>query len=111
MTDKIFKMIKDNEVKFVDFRFTDPKGKWQHTAQTVESVDEDLLNNGIMFEGSTTLQKIISWGCAVNGSNTAVLRSGLSIISDSLIDFQPDIDEPSNIIPLFNKSSSTLSTV
>ena len=26
MTDKIFKMIKDNEVKFVDFRFTDPKG-------------------------------------------------------------------------------------
>ena len=53
MTDKIFKMIKENEVKFVDFRFTDPKGKWQHTAQTVESVDEDLLNNGIMFDGSS----------------------------------------------------------
>ena len=38
MTENIFKMIKENEVKFVDFRFTDPKGKWQHTAQTVESV-------------------------------------------------------------------------
>ena len=49
MTEKIFKMIKDNEVKFVDFRFTDPRGKWQHTAQTVESVDEDLLTKGIMF--------------------------------------------------------------
>ena len=53
MTEKIFKMIKDHEVKFVDFRFTDPKGKWQHTAQTVESVDEDLLTNGIMFDGSS----------------------------------------------------------
>ena len=53
MTEKIFKMIKENEVKFVDFRFTDPKGKWQHTAQTVESVDEELLNNGIMFDGSS----------------------------------------------------------
>ncbi len=53
MTEKIFKMIKDNEVKFVDFRFTDPRGKWQHTAQTVESVDEDLLTNGIMFDGSS----------------------------------------------------------
>ncbi len=53
MTEKIFKMIKDNEVKFVDFRFTDPRGKWQHTAQTVESVDEDLLTKGIMFDGSS----------------------------------------------------------
>ena len=53
MTEKILKMIKENEVKFVDFRFTDPRGKWQHTAQTVESVDEDLLNNGIMFDGSS----------------------------------------------------------
>ena len=36
--ENILKMIKDNDVKFVDFRFTDPKGKWQHTAQTVSSV-------------------------------------------------------------------------
>ena len=46
---KVLKMIKDKEVKFVDLRFTDTKGKWQHTAQTVESVDEDLLKKGIMF--------------------------------------------------------------
>ena len=58
MTEKIFKMIKENEVKFVDLRFTDPKGKWQHTAQTVESVDEDLLKNGIMFDGSSFLDEI-----------------------------------------------------
>ncbi len=29
---KVLEMIKENDVKYVDFRFTDPKGKWQHTA-------------------------------------------------------------------------------
>ena len=49
----VLKTIKDKEVKFVDLRFTDTKGKWQHTAQTVQSVDEDLLTKGIMFDGSS----------------------------------------------------------
>ncbi|MBT5413222.1 MAG: hypothetical protein HOK81_01345, partial [Rhodospirillaceae bacterium] len=39
----VLKMIEENGVKFVDLRFTDPKGKWQHTAQAVATVDEDLL--------------------------------------------------------------------
>ena len=75
MTEKIFKMIKDNEVKFVDFRFTD-LGNGNILAQTVESVDEDLLKNGIMFDGSS-----ISGWKSINESdmilkpdlNTAVL--------------------------------------
>ena len=37
----VLEMMKDNEVAYVDFRFTDPRGKWQHTAQTKESVNED----------------------------------------------------------------------
>ena len=36
-------MIKDKEVKFVDLRFTDTKGKWQHTAQTSSTIDENTL--------------------------------------------------------------------
>ncbi len=51
--DKVLQMIKDNEVKYVDFRFTDPKGKQQHVAQHVSTVDEDLLEEGIMFDGSS----------------------------------------------------------
>ena len=47
---KVMKMIKDKEVKFVDLRFTDTKGKWQHTAQTVETINEDTFKDGIMFE-------------------------------------------------------------
>ncbi|MGC2855442.1 type I glutamate--ammonia ligase [Novispirillum sp. DQ9] len=50
---KVLDMIKENDVKYVDFRFTDSKGKWQHTAQHVSTVDEDLLSEGIMFDGSS----------------------------------------------------------
>ena len=42
----ILKMIEENDASFVDFRFTDPRGKWQHTAQTSSSVDEKLLSLG-----------------------------------------------------------------
>ena len=50
---KVLELIKENDVKYVDFRFTDPKGKWQHTAQHVCTVDEGLLTEGIMFDGSS----------------------------------------------------------
>ena len=38
-------MISDNDVAFVDFRFTDPRGKWQHTAQTVGTVGEEVFED------------------------------------------------------------------
>ncbi|KAF0222728.1 MAG: hypothetical protein FD176_2405 [Rhodospirillaceae bacterium] len=50
---KVLEMIKENDVKYVDFRFTDPRGKWQHTAQHVSTVDEDMLTEGLMFDGSS----------------------------------------------------------
>ena len=37
--------IADNDVRHVDFRFTDPRGKWQHTTQYHTTVDEDLLSD------------------------------------------------------------------
>lgn len=50
---KVFDLIKENEVEYVDFRFTDTRGKWQHTAQHISTVDEDLFKDGIMFDGSS----------------------------------------------------------
>ncbi|MDA8232690.1 MAG: type I glutamate--ammonia ligase [Magnetospirillum sp.] len=50
---KVLEMIKENDVKYVDFRFTDPRGKWQHTAQHVSTVDAEMLTDGIMFDGSS----------------------------------------------------------
>ncbi len=50
---KVLEMIKENDVKYVDFRFTDPRGKWQHTAQHVSTIDAATLAEGIMFDGSS----------------------------------------------------------
>ena len=51
--EKVLKILKDKEVKYVDLRFTDTKGKWQHTAQTVNTIDESTFKDGIMFDGSS----------------------------------------------------------
>tara|TARA_B100000686_G_scaffold71937_1_gene77662 strand:- start:1647 stop:3089 length:1443 start_codon:yes stop_codon:yes gene_type:complete len=51
--DDVVSIIKENNVEFIDFRFTDSKGKLQHTAQHVDTVDEDILTEGILFDGSS----------------------------------------------------------
>ncbi|MGC6328729.1 type I glutamate--ammonia ligase [Rhizorhabdus sp. FW153] len=49
----ILKMIKDQEIEWVDLRFTDPKGKWQHLTMCAGVVGEDELTDGFMFDGSS----------------------------------------------------------
>ncbi|MFT5539166.1 MAG: glutamine synthetase, partial [Alphaproteobacteria bacterium] len=74
---KVLQMIKDNDVKYVDFRFTDPKGKWQHTAQAVCTVDEDMLTDGIMFDGSS----IAGWK-AINESDMTLMPDLTTAVMD-----------------------------
>ena len=50
---QVLAMIKEKDVKFVDFRFTDPRGKWQHTARMASATDEDTFADGVMFDGSS----------------------------------------------------------
>ncbi|WP_445503977.1 type I glutamate--ammonia ligase [Microvirga sp. G4-2] len=64
----VLKAIKDNDVKYVDFRFTDPRGKWQHVTFDVSMVDEDLFADGIMFDGSS----IAGWK-AINESDMTLM--------------------------------------
>ncbi|MEC7489369.1 MAG: type I glutamate--ammonia ligase [Pseudomonadota bacterium] len=71
------KMIEDNNVKFVDFRFTDPRGKWQHTAQAVNTVDDDMLTDGIMFDGSS----IAGWK-DINESDMTLLPDCSTAVMD-----------------------------
>ncbi len=52
-TEKVFELIKKHDVQYVDFRFTDPRGKWHHTAQALATIDEDTFVDGIMFDGSS----------------------------------------------------------
>ncbi|MFA5952697.1 MAG: type I glutamate--ammonia ligase [Hyphomicrobium sp.] len=48
----VLKLIKDKDVKFVDLRFTDTKGKMQHVTADVSCVDEDMFE-GYAFDGSS----------------------------------------------------------
>ena len=50
---KVMQLIKDNEVKFVDFRFTDTKGKEQHVSVPISAFDEDKFEEGQAFDGSS----------------------------------------------------------
>ena len=49
----VMKMVKDEEVKFVDFRFTDTRGKEQHVTVPVSHFDEDKFSSGHAFDGSS----------------------------------------------------------
>ena len=49
----IVKRIKDEEIEWVDLRFTDPKGKWQHLTMVAGVLGEDELEEGLMFDGSS----------------------------------------------------------
>jgi len=49
----VLKMIKDDDVDYVDLRFTDPRGKLQHVTLMSDQVDEDFLEEGFMFDGSS----------------------------------------------------------
>ncbi|KAA2312685.1 type I glutamate--ammonia ligase [Pseudooceanicola sediminis] len=51
--DKVLKLIKDEDVAYVDIRFTDPRGKLQHVTVVADLVDEDFLEEGFMFDGSS----------------------------------------------------------
>jgi glutamine synthetase len=66
MTDikTILKIIKENDISYVDLRFTDPRGKLQHVSQHVSTIDEESLSDGFMFDGSS----IAGWK-AINESD------------------------------------------
>ena len=50
---KALKLIKDEEIEYLDIRFTDPKGKLQHVTLVTDLVDEDFFEEGFMFDGSS----------------------------------------------------------
>ena len=51
--DKMLKTISDENVEYVDIRFTDPRGKLQHVTVMSDQVDADFIDEGFMFDGSS----------------------------------------------------------
>ncbi|MFC7332129.1 type I glutamate--ammonia ligase [Rhodocista pekingensis] len=96
---KVFDLIKEHDVKYVDFRFTDPRGKLQHTAQHVSTVDEDMFADGVMFDGSS----IAGWK-AINESDMTLMPDASTAVMDPfsaqpLLTVFCDVYEPSTGLP------------
>ena len=93
--ENVLKKIKDDEIPFVDFRFTDPRGKWQHLTMDAKMVDADLFAEGVMFDGSS----IAGWK-AINESDMALMPDADTAVMDPFM-AQPtlaifcDVAEPS----------------
>ena len=51
--DTVLKLIKEEDIDYVDIRFTDPRGRLQHVTIVSDLVDEDFLEEGFMFDGSS----------------------------------------------------------
>ncbi|SFF22121.1 L-glutamine synthetase [Fontimonas thermophila] len=91
----VLKMIKEKEVKFVDFRFCDTRGKEQHVTVPAHAVDEDVLTTGKMFDGSS----IAGWK-GINESDMILMPDPATayidpFFEDSTLVLTCDVIEPS----------------
>ena len=93
----VIKMINDNDVKFVDFRFTDTRGKEQHVSVPASTVEEDVFETGKMFDGSS----IAGWK-GINESDMILMPDADTAIvdpffGDTTLNLRCDILEPSTM--------------
>jgi glutamine synthetase len=93
----VFKMIKENEVEFVDLRFADMLGKQHHLTFPAHAVDDSLFEDGKMFDGSS----IAGWK-GINESDMVLLPDADTAIidpfmADKTLLLQCDVLEPSTM--------------
>ncbi len=99
MSEKTLKMIKDNDAKWVDLRFTDPRGKEQHTTFPAAVVDAEFFQNGAMFDGSS----VAGWK-GINESDMILLPDDSTAVldpfaEDNTVNVRCDVIEPSTMQP------------
>lgn len=87
MSDNVLKMIQDNGVKFIDYRFTDTHGKEQHVSCPAHTLDADVFTEGKMFDGSS----IAGWK-GINESDMIMMPDASTAVMD------PFTDEPTLIL-------------
>ena len=94
----VLNMIKEKDVKFVDFRFTDTQGKEQHVSVPSHTIDEDVLLEGKMFDGSS----IQGWK-GINASDMILMPDCDSHVIDPFceevtLNLRCDIIEPTDML-------------
>lgn len=93
----VLKMMQDNDVRFVDFRFTDTRGKEQHVTLPSHEVNEGVFESGKMFDGSS----IAGWK-GINESDMVLMPEPDTAVmdpffSDPTLILRCDILEPSTM--------------
>ncbi len=97
MSDHVLHIIKKNNIKFIDFRFTDTHGKEQHVSVPAKTVDSLTFREGKMFDGSS----IAGWK-GINDSDMILMPDPNSAVLDPFTDeatliITCDIVEPSTM--------------
>lgn len=95
--DNVLKMIQENDVKFVDFRFCDTRGKEQHVTFPAHTIDEDTFEEGNMFDGSS----VAGWK-GINESDMILMPDPSTAVLDPFFDdttliLRCDIIEPKDL--------------
>ena len=97
MSERTLNLIKDNDIRWVDLRFTDTRGKEQHVSIPASQVDEDFFEDGKMFDGSS----IAGWK-GINESDIILMPDDSTSIIDPFTDdataiLRCDVVEPSTM--------------
>ncbi len=105
--ENVLKLIKDDDIQFVDLRFTDTRGKWQHVTFDKGQIDEGFFENGSMFDGSS----IAGWK-PINESDMVLMPDPDTAIIDPFFQARTlsltcDILEPEDMSPYNRDPRST----
>ncbi|WP_375056452.1 glutamate--ammonia ligase [Zobellella sp. DQSA1] len=95
--ENVLAMIKEHDVKFIDLRFTDTKGKEQHVSIPVNQINEDFFEDGKMFDGSS----IGGWK-TINESDMVLMPDPATAVmdpftEDATLNIRCDVLEPSTM--------------
>lgn len=95
--ENVLALIQEHEVKFVDLRFTDTKGKEQHISIPAHQIDADFFEEGKMFDGSS----VAGWK-GINESDMVMMPDAASAVldpftEDSTLNIRCDILEPATM--------------
>ena len=95
--DNVVTLIKDHEVKYIDLRFVDTRGKEQHVTIPSSVIDDDFFENGKMFDGSS----IAGWK-GINDSDMVLMPDTESAVldpffDDATVNLRCDVLEPTTM--------------
>ncbi|MGY5617570.1 glutamate--ammonia ligase [Vibrio cincinnatiensis] len=95
--ENVLSLIQENEVKFVDLRFTDTKGKEQHISIPAHQIDANFFEEGKMFDGSS----VAGWK-GINESDMVMMPDASSAVldpftEDATLNIRCDILEPATM--------------